>query len=58
MWICGVGVLVMVVGVVLCGGEGKRLRPLTYYFQKVMVPVGGKQKPLLEYVVRLLNFHC
>jgi len=47
----------MVVGVVLCGGEGKRLRPLTYYFQKVMVPVGGKQKPLLEYVVRLLRYH-
>ncbi|MCD6164536.1 MAG: nucleotidyltransferase family protein [Candidatus Odinarchaeota archaeon] len=47
----------MVVGVVLCGGEGKRLRPLTYYFQKVMIPVGGKQKPLLEYVVRLLGYH-
>lgn len=47
----------MVVGVVLCGGEGKRLRPLTYYFQKVMVPIGSKQKPLLEYVVRLLSYH-
>jgi len=47
----------MVVGVVLCGGKGTRLRPLTYYFQKVMVPVGGKQKPLLEYVVRLLSYH-
>jgi len=44
-------------GLVLCGGAGTRLRPITYYFQKVMVPVGSKQKPLLEYVVRLLRFH-
>lgn len=43
--------------VVLCGGEGVRLRPLTYYFQKTMVPVGAKEKPLLEYVVRLLTHH-
>jgi mannose-1-phosphate guanylyltransferase len=45
------------VGVVLCGGEGKRLRPLTYYFQKAMIPVGTQQKPLLEYIVRLLSYH-
>jgi len=44
-------------GVVLCGGEGARLRPLTYYFPKVMVPIGRSQKPLLEYVVRLLAKH-
>jgi len=44
-------------GLVLCGGEGTRLRPITYYFQKTMVPIGLKQKPLLEYVVRLLKFH-
>ncbi len=44
-------------GIVLCGGKGTRLRPLTYYVQKTMVPVGIKQKPLLEYVVRLFNFH-
>ena len=42
---------------VLCGGEGKRLSPLTNYFQKTMVPIGSKKKPLLEYVVRLLVFH-
>ncbi len=42
---------------VLCGGEGKRLRPITYYFQKTMIPVGFEQKPLLEYIVRLLKFH-
>ncbi len=41
-------------GVVLCGGEGARLRPLTYYFQKVMIPIGRSQKPLLEYTIKLL----
>ncbi|RLE60471.1 MAG: hypothetical protein DRJ35_03220 [Thermoprotei archaeon] len=46
-----------VVGAILCGGEGRRLRPLTYYFQKSMIPVGSKQKPLLEYIVRLMNYH-
>ncbi|MEM1508863.1 MAG: nucleotidyltransferase family protein [Thermofilaceae archaeon] len=44
-------------GVVLCGGTGSRLRPLTYYFQKAMIPVGSKQKPLLEYIIRLLKYH-
>lgn len=44
-------------GLVLCGGPGIRLRPITYYFQKTMIPIGLKQKPLLEYVVRLLKFH-
>ncbi|MEZ0346659.1 MAG: nucleotidyltransferase family protein [Infirmifilum sp.] len=45
------------VGVILCGGEGKRLRPLTYYFQKAMIPIGSQQKPLLEYIVRLMKYH-
>ncbi len=44
-------------GVVLCGGPGKRLRPITYYFQKAMIPIGKRQKPLLEYIVRLLRFY-
>ncbi len=44
-------------GVILCGGPGKRLRPITYYFQKGMIPVGKSQKPLLEYVVRFLKFY-
>ncbi|MHA1594780.1 MAG: nucleotidyltransferase family protein [Candidatus Baldrarchaeia archaeon] len=47
----------MVKGVVLCGGKGTRLRPLTYYFQKTMIPIGPKQKPLLEYIVRLFKYH-
>jgi len=44
-------------GLVLCGGPGTRLRPITYYFTKALIPIGLKQKPLLEYVVRLLKFH-
>ncbi|MCZ2845335.1 MAG: sugar phosphate nucleotidyltransferase, partial [Candidatus Bathyarchaeota archaeon] len=40
-------------GTILCGGEGSRLRPLTYYFQKVMIPIGKTQKPLLEYIIKL-----
>ncbi|MEM2236942.1 MAG: nucleotidyltransferase family protein [Candidatus Caldarchaeum sp.] len=43
--------------VVLCGGEGSRLRPLTYYFQKAMIPVGREQKPLLEYILRHIGFY-
>jgi mannose-1-phosphate guanylyltransferase len=44
-------------GLVLCGGLGTRLRPITYYFTKALIPVGLKQKPLLEYIVRLLKYH-
>ncbi len=40
---------------VLCGGVGSRLRPLTYYFQKTMLPVGERQKPILEYILRTLK---
>jgi mannose-1-phosphate guanylyltransferase len=44
-------------GLILSGGPGTRMRPITYYFQKGLIPIGLKQKPLLEYVVRLLKFH-
>ncbi|MFP3951230.1 MAG: NDP-sugar synthase [Candidatus Bathyarchaeia archaeon] len=44
-------------GVIMAGGEGKRFRPLTYYFQKCMIPVGERQKPILEYIVRLFKHH-
>lgn len=44
-------------GFILCGGQGSRLRPLTYYFQKVMIPIGTSQKPLLEYAVKLLRYY-
>lgn len=39
--------------VVLCGGRGVRLRPLTYSRPKVMVPVAGR--PLVEYIVEKLE---
>lgn len=44
-------------GLVLCGGPGIRLRPLTYYFQKGMIPVGSRQKPCLEYIIRLFKYN-
>jgi len=42
---------------VLCGGEGTRLRPLTKDRQKTMMEIGPRQRPLLEYIVRLLAYH-
>jgi NDP-sugar pyrophosphorylase family protein len=42
---------------VLCGGRGERLRPLTDYFQKTMIPIGPKKLPLLLYVISLLEHH-
>jgi len=39
--------------VILCGGLGTRLRPLTYVTPKPMLPVGGQ--PLLEYQVNYLR---
>ena len=44
-------------GAILCGGIGKRFRPLSFYLQKVMVPVGKLEKPLLEYTVRLFKYY-
>ena len=44
-------------GVILAGGQGTRFRPLTYYFQKCMIPVGDEQKPVLEYIIRLFAHH-
>jgi len=38
---------------VLAGGAGIRLRPLTYLYPKVMMPLGGK--PLLEYTIDYLK---
>jgi mannose-1-phosphate guanylyltransferase len=42
---------------VLAGGRGTRLRPITYYLQKTMIPIGHTQAPLLEYIIRLFKFH-
>lgn len=44
-------------GIIMAGGQGKRFRPLTYYFQKCMIPVGFKEKPILEYIICLLKYH-
>ncbi len=41
--------------VILAGGEGTRLRPLTYYTPKPMVPVVNR--PFLEHTVVYLNKH-
>jgi len=43
-----------VTGVVLSGGQGSELRPVTYYLPKGMIPIGGSQTPLLDYALRLL----
>ena len=45
------------IGVLFCGGEGTRMRPLTYYMQKVMMPIGTDQVPILEYVLRHFKKH-
>ncbi len=39
--------------IILAAGEGMRLRPLTTYMPKVMLPVGNK--PILEYVIDALR---
>ncbi len=39
--------------IILAAGEGMRLRPLTAYMPKVMLPVSNK--PILEYVVEALR---
>ena len=39
--------------IILAAGEGIRLRPLTTYMPKVMLPVGNK--PILEYIIESLR---
>lgn len=39
--------------VILCGGMGTRLRPITYEIPKVLIPVKGK--PVLEHILDLLK---
>ena len=41
--------------VIMAGGEGTRLRPLTCNRPKPMVPVAGK--PVMEHIVSLLRNH-
>lgn len=42
---------------VLCGGRGERLKPLTDYFQKTMIPLGPKKLPLLAYIIAMIKRH-
>jgi len=42
---------------ILCGGKGTGLWPITNYIQKTMLPIGPMDKPILEYIVRLLKRH-
>jgi glucose-1-phosphate cytidylyltransferase len=39
--------------VVLCGGKGERMRPLTEEMPKPLIPIGGR--PLLEHLIRYLE---
>jgi mannose-1-phosphate guanylyltransferase len=39
--------------VILAGGMGTRMRPLTYVMPKVMLPIGGK--PILEHTINYLK---
>ena len=41
--------------VIMAGGEGTRLRPLTCTRPKPMVPVAGR--PVMEHIVNLLRNH-
>lgn len=43
------------IGIILAGGEGRRLRPLTYYIPKPMIPIGRSERPLLEFIVSWLE---
>lgn len=42
---------------ILCGGRGERLKPLTDYYQKTMIPIGPKKLPLLAYILALVKHH-
>ena len=48
---------VAVKGIVLAGGMGTRFKPLTNYLQKCMIPIGDKEKPILEYIIKLYKYH-
>jgi dTDP-glucose pyrophosphorylase len=41
--------------IIRCGGEGKRLRPLTYFVPKPMIKVAGK--PILEHIIDYLKYY-
>lgn len=44
------------IGLILAGGKGTRLRPLTYFAPKPMLPIGGK--PLLQHQIDYMLKYC
>jgi mannose-1-phosphate guanylyltransferase len=52
-----VGVKTSANAAILCGGRGERLKPLTDYYQKTMIPIGPKKLPILAYIIALLKHH-
>lgn len=51
----GLGVNKIKTAFIIAGGEGTRLRPLTYEIAKPLIPVHGK--PMLEHILELLHSH-
>jgi len=51
----GLGLNKVKTAFIIAGGEGTRLRPLTYEIPKPLIPVHGK--PLLEHTLELLRSH-
>ena len=41
------------ISIILAAGNGTRIRPLSYYIPKILLPVKGK--PVLDYVLRNLS---
>ncbi len=54
-WRCDVGLYVPVPAMILCGGQGTRLRDQTAYRPKPMVEIGGK--PILWHIMQLYAHH-
>ena len=51
----GLHATIFMKAVVMAGGEGSRLRPLTIRRPKPMVPIAGK--PVMEHILNLLKRH-
>lgn len=47
--------MIRVNAIIMAGGEGSRLRPLTGDIPKPLAPVAGK--PCIQHIIDLLRFH-